>query len=308
MSLNDLKLEIGKSYNIDYVIQELQKASDVQLGHIVVDMTREHKYHVNKAQLEDLSKKIKATIAEGGKEYEKIGKKFVPLTDITILSIVDPYIKYEKYNKFYISFEPQIVTGIDESKRYSVAAPTDAIINEAKKMGIVIEKDTEFLDGMGIFFKRRGISTGPISGGKYILFEKVGPNLPKRVKVPEMKAADREAIQRENTEREVLERENTEREVLERETAEKEYEGYREYTGFYDEFFKQIVQGMADRNKEEIAAPISSIIEEGQKMGYTSVEKEKDFLRGMELYFKIRGISSEKMEMDENNLVFRQTG
>ena len=300
MSLEDTKLEIGKSYNIDYVIQELQKAPDMQLGHIVIDMTREHKYHVSILQLKDLSKKIKETIAEGGKEYEKIGKKFVPLTDITILSVVDPYTIYEKYDRFYTSFEPQIVKGIEESKRYSVAAPTDAIINEAKKMGIIIEKDKEFLNGMGIFFSRRGISTGTISGGKYILFEKAKPYLPRRAVVSDMKVVEKEHAESESVERKI------ERETAERDAAEKEYEKYKVYTGFYDDFFKQIIQGMADRNKEEIAAPINSIIEESQKMGYASVGKEREFLRGMELYFKIRGISIEKR--NEEYLVFKQTG
>lgn len=276
MSLDDIRLEIGRSYNIDYVIQELQKAPEIQLGHIVVAMTKEHKYHVNKLQLEELSKKIKATISKGGKEYEKIGKKFIPLTDITILSIVDPYSIYEKYNKFYISFEPQLVQGIEESKRDSVAAPTDAIINEAKKMGISIEKDEEFLDGMGIFFKRRGILANPVSGGKYILFEKVKPPSPRKVMVSETKAAERE------------------------------YEKYRTYTEFYDGFFTQIVRGMETSKKEEIAAPVNAIIEESQKIGYDTVGKEADFLRGMELYFKIRGIKIEKS--DDKYLIFRKIG
>jgi len=275
MPLDDLRLEIGKSYNIDYVIQELQKAPEIQLGHIVVAMTKEHKYHVNKLQLEELSKKIKATIVKGGKEYEKIGKKFVPLTDITILSIVDPYARYEKYNKFYISFEPQIAKGIEESKRDSVAAPTDAIVNEAKKMGITIEKEEEFLDGMGIFFKRRGISTSPVSGGKYILFEKARPTPPRRIIVSDMEAAERE------------------------------YDKYRVYTGFYDDFFKQIVQGITTSKKEEIAAPMSAIIDEAKKIGYDIVGKEREFLKGMELYFRMRGIRVEKA--DEKYLIFRKT-
>jgi len=276
MSLDDLKLEIGKSYNIDYVIQELRKAPEIQLGHIVVAMTKEHKYHVNKLQLEELSKKIKATIVKGGKEYEKIGKKFVPLTDITILSIVDPYARYERYNKFYISFEPQIVKGIEESKKDSVAAPTDAIVNEAKKMGIAIEKEEDFLDGMGLFFKRRGISTSPVSGGKYILFEKAKLPSPRKIMISEMEAAERE------------------------------YDKYKTYTGFYDDFFKQIVQGIATSKKEEIAALISAIIDEAQKVGYSVVGKEREFLRGLELYFKIRGIRVEKA--DVKYLVFRKTG
>lgn len=285
MPLDDLRLEIGKSYNIDYVIKELEKAPEVQLGHIVISMTHEHKYHINKLQLEELSKKIKTAIAKGGKEYEKVGKKFVPLTEITILSIIDPYVMYEKYNKFYTSFEPQIVKGIEESKKNSVAAPTDAIINEARKIGIVIEKEEEFLDGMGIFFKRRGIVTSPVSGGKYILFEKIKPSTPREVR--EVIASDIDA-------------------------AEREYEKYSVYTDFYDDFYKQIVQGIETSKKEGVAASVNSIIDEAQKRGCVVIGKERDFLRGMELYFKIRRISIEEIEgiegIEKKYLFFRRVG
>lgn len=275
MSLNDIKLEIGKSYNIDYVIRELEKTPEVQLGHIIVAMTREHKYHVNKLQLEELARNMKRKIDEGGKEYEKVGKKFVPLTDITILSIIDPYTKYEKYNKFYTSLEPEIIKGIEESKKESVAAPTDAIINEARKLGIVIENEGEFLDGMGMFFRRRNITTNPISAGKYILFEKYKTTSPRRLAVVDTKA------------------------------AEIEYEKYRFYTKFYDVFFKQIIEDLTTRKKGEVAASIDAIANEAQKMGFKIESREKDFLTGMDLYFKIRGIRTEKV--DRKYLVFKRT-
>jgi len=250
---------IGKPYDIDYVIQELRKAPDIRLGHIVIAMTHEHKYHVTLPQLEEISKKIKKKIAEGGKEYERIGKKFVPLTDITILSIIDPYAIYEKYYKFYMALEPQITKGIEESKRASVAAPTDAVINEAKKMGLILEstkEEREFLEGMALFFKRIGITASPVSGGRYILFEKVAE--PSQVV----------------------------------------------YTKFYDDFLWHVTQGIATSKKGEIAAPITAIIDEAQKLGYIIVGKEKDFLREMELYFKIRGIKTGKI--DEKYMVFRK--
>lgn len=274
MSLEDLKLNIGKSYNIDYVIKELEKAPEVQLGHIVLAMTHEHKYHVNKLQLEELSKEIKDKIAKGGKEYEKIGRKFVPLTDITILSIIDPYARYEKYNKFYASLEPQIVQGIEDSKRDQVAAPTEAIITEARNI-VTIENEEDFLDGMGLYFKRKGIDTSPIQGGKYILFERRGPPTIRRVLVSEI------------------------------EVAEKEYEKYKANTPFYEDFFNQIIDGMTTSKKNEIGAQKDAIITEAQNRGFDVVGKEEWFLKGMELYFKIRKIVT-GLSKDKKYLVFEK--
>lgn len=270
--MNSIKLQVGRSYPINYVIEELEKAPDVQLGHIVV--MHEHLYHVNKLKLEELAKKIQKMVSEGGKEYEKRGKKFVPTTDVTILSIMDPLTRYEKYVKFYKSLEPEIIKGIEDSKRDSVAAPTEAIINEARKTGIEIVDEEEFLDGLGLYFKRRGINTGPISGAKYILFEKEG-------------------VARSET-------------VTDIEAAEREYEKYRGYTKFYEDFFKQIVEGIEVSKKGEIAAPIDGIISEVKKLGFAVEGKEKDILRGMDIYFSIRGI---KLDIIDNKYIaFKKKG
>jgi hypothetical protein len=256
--MSSIKLDVGKSYPISYVIKELDKAPEVQLGHIVV--MHEHLYHVNKLKLEEVEKKLQKTVTEGGKEYEKRGKKFVATSDVTILAIMDPLTRYEKYVRFYKSLEPEIVKGIEDSKRDSVAAPTEAIINEAKKTGIEISDEEEFLDGLGLYFKRRGINTSPISGAKYILFEKAGVPTVKKVTVADL------------------------------ETDEREYEKYREYTKFYEDFFKQIVESIAISKKGEIAAPIDGIIDEVKKLGFITENKEKDILRGMDIYFSTRGI------------------
>lgn len=256
--MNGIKLQVGKSYPINYVIEELEKVPDVQLGHVVV--MHEHLYHVNKLKLEEIAEKVKKMVADGGKEYEKKGKKFVPTSDVTILSIMDPLTRYGKYVKFYKSLEPEIVKGIEDSKRDSVAAPTEAIINEAKKTGIEITDEEEFLDGLGLYFKRIGISTSPISGAKYILFEEEGVPTARDVTVNDLEAAERE------------------------------YEKYRGYTKFYEDFFKQIVEGIAGSKKGEIAAPIDGVINEAKKLGFVVEGKEKDILRGMDIYFSTRGI------------------
>lgn len=273
MPLGDLKLEIGKPYNIDYVIKELEKAPEVQLGHIVVHVLHEHVYHVNRLKLEGISKKIKKIIAERGKEYERIGKKFIPVSDITILSIIDPYARYEKYNKFYIALESQILKGIKESKRDQVAAPVEAIINEARKM-VVVEDEKELLNGIGIYFRRKEIATSPVSEGKYILFEKLKPYM--------MRSAT----------------------FIERETEERGYEKYRAYTNFYEDLFRQIVEGIATSKKGEIAAPVNAIINEAETRSFNIRGKEEEFLRGMKLYFKIRWIKAERT--DKGYIIFRK--
>lgn len=256
--MNGIKLQVGKSYPINYVIEELEKVPEVQLGHVVV--MHEHLYHVNKLKLEEVANKIKKMVAEGGKEYERKGKKFVPTYDVTILSIMDPLTRYGKYIKFYKSLEPEIVKGVEDSKNDSVAAPTEAIINEARKTGIEITDEEEFLDGLGLYFKRIGISTSPISGAKYILFEEEGVPTARDVTVNDLEGAERE------------------------------YEKYRVYTKFYEDFFKQIVEGIEGSKKGEIAAPIDGIISEAKKLGFVVEGKEKDILRGMDIYFSTRGI------------------
>ena len=270
--MNSVNLEVGRSYPIDFVIRELEKAPEVQLGHIVV--MHEHLYHVNKLKLEEVAKKLQRMIIEGGKEYEKRGKKFVPTSDVTILAIIDPLKKYEKYVRFYSALLPEIENGIVESKRDSVAAPTEAIINEARKTGIEVSDEEEFLDGLGLYFKRRGINTGPISAAKYILFEKIGAPTVKR--------------------------------AIDLEISEREYEKYREYTKFYEDFFKQIVEGITVSKKGEIAAPIEGIIAEVKKLGFVTEGKERDILKGMDIYFGTRGIKSDVI--DNKYAVFKKKG
>ncbi len=256
--MSSINLQVGKTYPIDYVIKELEKAPEVQLGHIIV--MHEHLYHINKMKLEEKAKEAKKIIAEGGKEYEKRGKKFVGTSDVTILSIIDPLTRYEKYLKFYNSLEPEILKGIEESKKESVAAPTEAVINEARKTGFEIKDEEEFLDGLGLYFKRKEINTEAISGGKYILFERTGPPSVRKVSIPDL------------------------------EVTEKEYEKYSLYNKFYEDLFKQVMEGIAGSKKGEIGASIGDIIAEARKLGFLIEGKENEILRGLKIYFNSRGI------------------
>lgn len=188
--------------------------------------------------------------------------KVVPTSDITI-TVVDPLKKYEKYVRFYSALLPEIEKGIEDSMQDSVAAPTEAIINEAIKTGIDISDEEEFLDGLGLYFERKGINTSPISA-KYILFEKIGTST----------------------------------------ATEREYDKYREYTKFYEDFLKQIVECIATSKKGEIAASIEDIIGEVKKLGFVTEGKERDILRGIDIYFSIKGIKSDIV--DDKYVIFKK--
>jgi hypothetical protein len=255
MEFNSIKLEIGKSYPIDYVIRQLDEFPEVQLGHIV--LMHEHFYHVKKSKLEEQSKKIKRLIEEGGKEYEKRGKKFVPTSDVTILSIINPYLRYEKYDKFYKAFEPDIIKAIEESARGNIAAPTDALLSEAIKL-LGMTDEEEFLDGLGLFFKRKGIDTSSLSGGKYILFE---VHVPTKVK------------------------ESSELEIY-----------YKNYEDFYNSFYQQIIGAISSSKKGEIGAAVEDIINEAKKLGYDIKNGGRALLRGMNIYFGVKGIKAQTQD------------
>lgn len=180
----NIKLEIGKSYPIEYVIKELEKTPEIQFGHILVVATGEHVYHVDKLKLEqNVAKKIERIVSVGGEEYKKRGKKFVPLKDIIILSIIDPYAKFrqdigdtyelcKEYTRFYEGFFRQVVQGISGSKKGVIAASIDAVTNEAESMGFITKgEEGKLLRGMDIYFSIRKIKMDVVQN-KYAIFRK----------------------------------------------------------------------------------------------------------------------------------------
>lgn len=75
-------------------------------------------------------------------------------------------------------------------------------------------------------------------------------------------------------------------------------ETYEEFTKFYDDFMKQIMDGITTSKTGEIAAPINNIIEDSKKMIPTVEGKEKELLRGMKIFFDMRGINTKVIDDD----------
>lgn len=70
-------------------------------------------------------------------------------------------------------------------------------------------------------------------------------------------------------------------------------ENCEEFAKFYEDFMKQIMDGITTSQTGEIAAPINNIIEDSKKMIPVVEGKEKELLRGINIFFNIRGIKTE---------------
>ena len=67
---------------------------------------------------------------------------------------------------------------------------------------------------------------------------------------------------------------------------------------------KQIMEGITTSKTGEIAAPINNIIEDSKKMIPTVEGKEKELLRGMNIFFDTRGINTKII--DGNYMTFKK--
>lgn len=167
LNLNNTKFEIGKIYPLRFLIEGLEKNPDIKFGHIVV--MGQHLYHINKKRLEEIEKDI-------DKKLKKMKEKNpnIPNTKALILSIIDPYTKYEKYVKFYNSVLADVEEAVLKSRKGEVATKVEDLIKEANGFESELnEKDFKgFLNGMSIFFQNKGIYVE--IWGKYIIFRKPG--------------------------------------------------------------------------------------------------------------------------------------
>lgn len=159
-------MEIGKTYKIEDLIEELEKTPDIQLGHIVIAGI--HKYHQNKRNLEDILMAAMIGIAKEEKP---------PVINVTVLSIINPFERYVRFIPFYNSIERDILYDVEKSLRGEIAISMENMIEEVKKFGItnIEEKKqfNEFLSGLKIYFMRKKIVVDTISSGKYLTFKKV---------------------------------------------------------------------------------------------------------------------------------------
>ena len=87
-------------------------------------------------------------------------------------------------------------------------------------------------------------------------------------------------------------------------SPEKEYEKYEEFIQFYEDFAKQVTYKITVSQTGEIAASISSIMEDAKKTIPSTEEKEKEFLGGMKIYFDKIGINTDVV--DNKYITFRR--
>ena len=87
--IREINIKTGKTYPIKSIIEELKKHTDIKLGHIYV--LNKHEYRLGMAELEELQKRINKAEIEDTVVYDLYGKKKYNPSDVTILSIINPY-------------------------------------------------------------------------------------------------------------------------------------------------------------------------------------------------------------------------
>jgi hypothetical protein len=293
--VNEIDIKAGKTYPIKYVIEELKKHPDIRIGHILA--LNRHQYHLGVEELEALQNDVYKAEKEGEVlVYDISGKKRINAYDITVLSIIDPYSRYIKYERFYEELYKQISDAIDESTTGVISAVPKDLLEEARKEGFGVEKESDLLDGVYIYFSRRGID------GRHIVKDKDGVK-------KEYIAFAREGIlekedKSERQERKVGKKEKgklltmTEHDIRELKEKTKEFEN------FYSELEKDIIPFISQHKDKEGGATIESIMLEAKKT-FPNIESRKDiFLKGMILYFNGKGVGVEILK-DNESMIFR---
>jgi hypothetical protein len=298
--VNEINVKVGKTYPIKYVIEELKKHPDIRIGHILA--LNRHQYHLGVDELEALRDDINKAEKTGEVlVYDISGKKRIDASDIAVLSIIDPYSKYMKYERFYNDLYKQIVDAIDGSTTGVIMTAPKDLLEEARKEGFGVEKESDLLDGIYIFFSRRGIEGRPITKDKdgtkkeYIVFAREGV-IEKEDQSDKPDRSDRKVDKKEKGKGQAISM--TEHEAKELKEKTKEFEN------FYIELEKDIITFISQRKDKEGAVSIESIMLEAKKV-LPNIENRQDvFLRGMILYFGGKGINVEILK-EKNFVIFK---
>lgn len=295
--VNEIDIKVGKTYPIKYIIEELKKYPDIRIGHILA--LNKHQYHLGVEELMALQNDIIEAEKDGEVLiYDISGKRRINASDITVLSIIDPYSRYIKYEKFYDELFRQITDAIDMSTTGVIMASPKDLLEEARKQGFGIEKDSDLFDGIYIYFNRRGVESRLIMKGKekerkeYIVFAREGV-----IKGDEKQEKPYGNIGKKEKDKGKL------ISITERETQELK-EKTKEFEKFYAELEKDILPFISQRMDQGGAVGIDSIMSEAKKIVPGS-ERDKDlFLRGLALYLSEKGISTEILK-DDNAVIFK---
>lgn len=293
--VNEIGIKVGKTYSIKYIIEELKRHPDIRIGHILA--LNRHQYHLGVEEFEALRNEIRDEEKKdaGLLVYDISGKKRIDASDITILSIIDPYSKYAKYEKFYEDLYKQITDAIDVSTTGVIMATPKDLVEEARKEGFGIEKDADLLDGIYIFFVRRAVEARHITKDKegtrteYIVFAREGT-------IEKEDRSDGKTDKKEKGKGQLVS--ITEHEAKELKEKTKEFES------FYAELEKDVIAFIGQRKDKEGAIGIESIMLEAKKV-IPNVENRQDvFMKGLVLYFNGKGVDAEILK-DKNFVIFK---
>ncbi len=288
--IKEINIKVGKTYPIKYIIEELKKNPDIKLGHVYT--LNKHEYRLGIAELEELQKRMIKAEKENTSVHDISGKKKISPYEIHVLGIIDPYSKYEKYEKFYEEFYKQIENAISASESGAVMAPSKDVIEKAREEGLGIEKDRDLFDGIPIYFGRRGIESRTIIKGKegerkeYIVFGREGA-ITKEEKV-DRKPGEEKGKLISITEHEAK--------ILKEST--------KDFEPFYSDLEKTVIEFIKNSKEKNAAVEIGNIIGEAKKTIHNVDSKKDIFLRGLVQFFSERGISSEVRKAD-NYMIFR---
>lgn len=292
--IKGIGIKVGRTYPIKFIIEELKKYPDIKLGHIYV--LNKHEYRLGIPELEELQKRINKAEKEDSGIYDVSGKRKISAYDITILNILDPYLKYEKYEKFYNELYDQIDTSIDSIESGVVMASSEDIIKEARKIGLAIEKDDDLLDGITLYFGRREIESRRIVKDKegvrkeYVVFGRSGTIVRQEPihKLPKITSTGVLDLS--------LERDQEYVKELKEKT--------KEFEPFYSDLEQTVLAFIKQSKEGNAAVNIDNIMTEGKKTNKNVDSKKNIFLQGLVQYFNEKNIATEILKKD-NFMVFK---
>ena len=291
---NEADIKVGKTYPIKHLKEELKKHPDIRLGHIF--SLNDHQYHLGLQELEALEKMMIEKERKGIIIYDMSGRNRIDATSVIVLSIMDPYTKYEKYGKFYDEFSKQIESAIDSSDSGVVMAPSVEILTEARKEGLAIEKEDDLFDGLHLFFTRKGIENRRIMKGlegerkEFVVFGREGTITKEEKVYRKSKDGEKKKL-------------ITESEYDVHELKEKT----KEFGPFYSELENTVLTFIKNSKTGDAAVKIDNIMDEARKT-IPNVSNRKDiFLKGLIQFYKENGVSTEITEDDnsENFMIFK---
>lgn len=284
--IRELDIKTGKTYSIKHLIEELKEHTDIKLGHIYV--LNKHEYRLGIAELEELQKRINKAEREDTATYDLSGKRRASASDITVLGIIDPYSKYEKYEKFYNEFYKQIESHIDSSDYDVVMAPIEDILKEARKEGLAIEKDDDLLDGISIYFERKGIESRRVLKEKegvrkeYIVFGRSGTIIT---------TTKEEKVEKKPEKGKLVSITGRDAQIVKEQT--------KEFESFYSDLEQTVLAFIKQSKDKSAAIKIDNIVEEAKKTISDADSKKDMLIKGMTLFFNEKGINTEIKKDDK---------